>query len=73
VRKHVAFCLSETIVEPVNLFVTDGIIVVTKGLHRTEEIARAKAEDALPRQFPMIVLVNEHSASAAEIKAGRGQ
>lgn len=54
----------------VNLFINDGVIVVTKGMHRAEEIARAKPEEALPRQFKMIVLVNEHSASAAEIVAG---
>lgn len=55
--------------EVVNLFVRDGVIVWTKGLHRAEEITRATPEQALP-PFPMIVLVNEHSASAAEIVAG---
>ncbi|HXE54462.1 MAG TPA: S41 family peptidase [Tepidisphaeraceae bacterium] len=54
----------------VNLFVDHGVIVVTKGLHRAEEIARANAQEALPKQMPMIVLVNEHSASAAEIVSG---
>jgi carboxyl-terminal processing protease len=54
----------------VNLFIRDGIIVVTKGLHRSEEIARASPDQALTQNFKMIVLVNEHSASAAEIVAG---
>jgi carboxyl-terminal processing protease len=53
----------------VNLFVRDGVIVVTKGRNRAEEITRAKPEDALP-YFPMAVLVNEHSASASEIVSG---
>jgi len=53
----------------VDLFVRQGVIVRTQGLHRAEEITYAKAEGTLP-DFPMIVLVNEHSASAAEIVAG---
>jgi carboxyl-terminal processing protease len=55
--------------EVVNLFVRNGVIVVTKGRNRAEEITRAKPEMALP-DFPMVVLVNEHSASASEIVAG---
>ena len=54
----------------VNLYISHGTIVRTKGLHRAEEVATASPEKALPRQFPMVVLVNEHSASAAEIVAG---
>jgi len=53
----------------VDLFVDEGVIVVTKGRSRPEDVRRAKPEGTLPN-FPMVVLVNEHSASAAEIVAG---
>ena len=56
-------------VEVVDLFISEGVIVSTKGRNRPEEVKVAKGPGTLP-PFPMIVLVNEHSASAAEIVAG---
>lgn len=53
----------------VNLFVKSGVIVTTKGRARPEKIERATGEGTLP-EFPMIVLVNDYSASAAEIVSG---
>lgn len=53
----------------VDLFLAEGVIVSTRGRNRPEEVAEAKAEETLP-DFPMAVLVNEHSASASEIVAG---
>lgn len=59
----------EQAVSVTDLFVKEGIIVKTQGRRRPEEIKRASGRNTLP-YFPMFVLVNEHTASAAEIVAG---
>jgi carboxyl-terminal processing protease len=56
-------------VKIVDMFVDHGTIVSTKGRNRPEEKIEAHAEGTLPR-FPMVVLINEHSASASEIVSG---
>ena len=57
-------------IKVVNMFVKEGsVIVSTKGRNRPESIVHATADGKLP-YFPMIVLVNQHSASAAEIVSG---
>lgn len=55
--------------EVVDLFLESGVIVSTRGRSRPEDVAYAKPEETLP-EFPMAVMVNEHSASASEIVAG---
>ena len=59
----------EEAVQLVDLFVKKGVIVSVKGRNRPEQITNAKEEGTLP-DFPMAVLVNEHSASASEVMAG---
>jgi carboxyl-terminal processing protease len=50
-------------------FLDGGTIVSVRGRWRAEESYKASRENTLP-DFPMVVLVNDQSASGAEILAG---
>jgi carboxyl-terminal processing protease len=56
-------------IEIADLFLGDGKIVSVRGRTRRPQTWRARSEGTLP-DFPMIVMINRHSASASEIVAG---
>lgn len=52
-----------------DLFLSEGVIVSTRGRSFGEEFARARRPGTLP-DFPMLVMLNDASASASEVLAG---
>ncbi len=53
-----------------DIFLDGGVIVSTKGRDPSQNMEVSASKDGEPLTFPMVVLVNEGSASASEIVAG---
>lgn len=62
--------LLDEAVETVNLFVDEGVIVSTIGRNKEDKDVKHARSGIARTDFPMVVLVNGSSASAAEIVAG---
>ena len=62
--------LLKAAVEICDLFLTDGVIVSTRGRDQASEVYRAKEAGTLflpAEKYPVVVLINKYSASASEI------
>ena len=54
-------------IEMCDFFIPDGILVTAKGKNTVEEVWRAKPEILIPKEVPMVLLLNSFSASASEV------
>lgn len=62
--------LLDQAVELTNLFVSEGVIVSQKGRNKADDISYSATKNAKITDLPLVVLVNEGSASASEIVSG---
>jgi carboxyl-terminal processing protease len=67
--RHCPGGMLDSVVETTSLFLNEGTIVTIKGGHQSES-TRVAGKSAFGGEFPLVVLIDEHTASAAEILAG---
>lgn len=62
--------LLDTAVEILSRYVEDRLVVKMKGREGEEEVAKTMSGFRRPVRYPIVILINEDSASAAEIFSG---